>query len=253
MAPMRFKVGFWPAVAILTVLVALIGDPREVARSRGARLHISVATGGTGGVWYPYGGALARIISRNVRNTEATAEVTAASVDNLRFLAAGTADVAFTMADALADAAAGTGPFRESGRVPARALASLYNNHLHVIARRELRIENVADLRGRVVSVGSPGSGTETMALRVLAAAGIDPSRDIRAHGLGASQSVDAFKDRKLDAFFWAGGIPTGAILDLMSSQSSGARFIEAADLVPVLSRLFGDSLYRTWTATWRR
>jgi TRAP transporter TAXI family solute receptor len=224
--------------------VVLIPHPRELARAGGSRVHLSIATGGTGGVWYPYGGGLARLIGRHVRNTEATAEVTAASVDNLNFLRAGTADVAFTMADALADARAGTGAFAESGPVPALAIAWLYTNHLHLIARADLNIARVADLRGRVVSVGSPGSGIEAVAIRVLEAAGIDPVRDIRRHGLGASQAVDAFRDRKLDAFFWLGGVPTGAILDLAGSRNTSFIFVPTEDVLPQLARRYGASHY---------
>lgn len=239
---MRWKTLLRPflPLALIGAVALLVRDPRELARRAGGRQHLSIATGGTGGVWYPYGGGLARLIGRHVPNVDATAEVTAASVDNLRFLAAGTADIAFTMADALSDAAHARGPFARGGAVPAVAIASLYTNTLHVVARTDRDIRSIADLRGRVVSIGSPGSGTEAIALRLLTAAGVRPGRDVTTYGLGASQSVDAFKDGKLDAFFWVGGIPTGAILDLMSTHAAQATFVATDDLLPSLVRAHG-------------
>jgi TRAP transporter TAXI family solute receptor len=236
---MRWRTLFraFAPIALLGAMAALVPHPRELARAGGSRVHLSIATGGTGGVWYPYGGGLARVIGRHVRNTDATAEVTAASVDNLNFLRAGTADLAFTMADALADATTGSGAFRETGPVPALAIAWLYTNHLHLVARAGLGISRVADLRGHVVSVGSPGSGIEAVAVRVLEAAGLDPVRDIRRHGLGASQAVDALRDGKLDAFFWLGGVPTGAILDLAGSRNTPFVFVPTDDVLPKLTR----------------
>lgn len=233
-------------IALLATVALVVRNPRELARTRGSRVHLSIATGGTGGVWYPYGGGLARVIGRYVRNTAATAEVSAASVDNLRFLRAGTADLAFTMADALADAAAGSGPFAREGAIPARAIASLYTNHVHLVAREGIGVKSVGDLRGKIVSVGSPGSGTEAIAIRLLEAAGIDAARGIRRHGLSASQSVDAFKDGKLDAFFWVGGVPTGAILDLASSSAVDFVFIGTEDLLPELGRRHGALYFKT-------
>lgn len=233
-------------IALLGAVALLVRDPRELARASGARLQLSIATGGTGGVWYPYGGALARVIGRHVRNADATAEVTAASVDNLRFLSRGTADIAFTMADALADAANARGPFEGDGRIPARALASIYTNYLHLVARSDRGITSVADLEGRVVGTGSPGSGSETIALRLLDAAGLRRGRDVTTYGLSASQSVDAFRDGKIDAFFWMGGIPTGSILDLMSTDASRVTFIATDDLIDKLNARHGPTYFRT-------
>jgi hypothetical protein len=211
----------WTLAALLALLLAAVGDPREFARAHGAAQRLSVATGGTGGVWYPYGGALARLIGAHVPNAEATAEVTAASVDNLKLLAAAEADLGFANADALAEAAAGAGPFAQIGRVRAQAIAVLYTNYMHLVTRADARVAGVTDLRGRVVSTGSPGSGTETLALRILEAAGLDPARDVRRQGLGAAQSVDALRDGKLDAFFFTGGAPTGAVLDLARTRAT--------------------------------
>jgi TRAP transporter TAXI family solute receptor len=207
---------------------------------------LSIATGGTGGVYYPYGGALAQLVTDNLPGVQATAEVTGASVDNLKLMQLGRVDLAFTLADTLAEAVQGTGPFSDTGAVgSARTLAVLYTNYTHVVARSGSGIARVADLRGRVVSVGSPGSGTELVAERVLAAAGLDPRRDITRHALGVTESVGALKDGKLDAFFWSGGVPTPAIQDLAATPGMSIVFLPQDDLLPFLQRDFGSRLYR--------
>jgi TRAP transporter TAXI family solute receptor len=117
--------------------------------SSGVR-YLSIATGGTGGVYYPYGGGIAKILNESMPGVRATAEVTSASVDNLKLIRDGRADLAFTLADTLAEAAGGRGPF--SGRpVPVVSLAVLYTNYTHVIALGSSNIRSIADLRGKVV------------------------------------------------------------------------------------------------------
>jgi TRAP transporter TAXI family solute receptor len=210
----------------------------------GTRRRLSIATGGTGGVYYPYGGGVAKIISENIEGVEATAEVTAASVDNLKFLRDGRSDLAFTMADTLSDAAQARGVFAEFGAVPARALAVLYPNYTHLVTRAESTIRTTADLRGKVVSTGAAGSGTEVVAFRLLEAAGLDRARDLRTQALGVAQSADALKDGKLDAFFWNGGLPTAAVLDLAHSPGLQIRLVPTDNLLPALTAQHGTSLY---------
>ena len=208
--------------------------------------RLSIATGGTGGVFYPYGGGIAKIISENLPGVEATAEVTAASVDNLKFLKQGTSDIAFTMADTAQDALGGKEGFEGIGAVAVRTLAVLYSSYVHVVTVEESGIHRVADLRGRTVSTGAAGSGTTVLAKRKLHAAGLDPARDIRAQSLGVAQSVDALKDGKIEAFFWNAGLPTASILDLVNTPGIRARFIATEEIVPLLHRTFGPSLYYT-------
>ena len=179
--------------------------------------RLSIATGGTGGVYYVYGGALADQITQNIEGVEATAETTSASVDNMNLIATEDSDIAFTLADTAADAVEGREDFREA--VPAQALAQLYTNYTQVVTTADSGIRSVEDLRGRQVSVGSPGSGTEVIALRVLDEAGIDPDSDIGREQLGVDESVDAVRDGTLDAFFWSGGLPTGAVTDLATTD----------------------------------
>jgi hypothetical protein len=211
--------------------------------------YLSIATGGTGGVYYPYGGAVARLISQHVPGVDATAEVTGASVDNLKLLQLGKVDLAFTLADTLEEARSGRGPFAESGAIgAARTVAVLYTNLTHIVTTAGSGIGRVADLRGRVVSVGSPGSGTELIADRVLMAAGLDPRADLTRHALGATESAGALKDGKVDAFFWSGGLPTPAIEDLAATPGMTIRLIPQDDILETLRLTHGADLYRLAT-----
>lgn len=201
---------------------------------------LSIATGGTGGVYYPYGGGLAKVLNEHVPGVRATAEVTAASVDNLKLIRDNKADIAFTTADALADAVRGQGAF-EGAPVPALTLAALYTNYAHLVTLRNSGIQRIADLKGRVVSLGSPGSGAEITAVRLLREAGLDPVRDIARQGLGVSESAGALKDGKIDAFFWNGGVPTPALQDLAYSQGIDMRLLSTAAALPALRALYGE------------
>src|SRR5512138_211298 len=129
--------------------------------------RISITTGGTGGVYYPMGGGMANVLSKYVPGLQATAEVTGGSVDNLKLINAGKAEVGFSMADAAWDAAQGVDKFKD-GKVNARTLLVLYPNKMHVVTVEGTGITKLADLKGKRVSTGSAGSGTEIMALRVL-------------------------------------------------------------------------------------
>jgi hypothetical protein len=230
---------FW-----LLALVIVAGCGPQAAGESGGMRRLSIATGGTGGVFYPYGGGIAQVLSEDLPDAQVTAEVTAASVDNLKFLKQGTSDLAFTMADIAADGVAGRDAFKEFGPVAARALAVLYPSYTHLVTLAGSGIDTVADLRGKVVSTGSPGAGTTVLAERILAAAGVDPAKDIRTHNLGVAQSVDALKDGKVDAFFWNGGLPTGAILDLVNTQGVTAKILALADVLPALNKAYGEGLY---------
>jgi uncharacterized protein len=232
------------ATLFFVVLFIAIPDPREFARAHGAVQRLSIATGGTGGVWYPYGGGVAKVISDRVQNIEATAEVTSASVDNLKLLRNGRADLAFSITDVLADAYRGEGAFRDFGRVPVRTLAVLYPQPTQLVTFATKPIERLADLRGRVVSIGSPGSGTEILARRILEAAGIDPDRDIRPQGLSVAESVGALRDGKIDAFFWNSGLPAGSVLDLANTPGRRIRLLPHDEVLPELRRRYGDSIY---------
>ena len=221
------------ALVAAFALAACGGDAKPRAQ------FLSIATGGTGGVYYPYGGGLAKVLNESLPNVRASAEVTAASVDNLKLIRDGKADVAFALADTVDDAVNGRGAFA-GAPVPAASLAVLYSNYMHLVTLASSGIDSVSQLRGKRVSTGSPGSGTEVIAFRILRAAGLDPDTDVTRQGLGASESAEALKDGKIDAFFWSGGLPTAAVQDLSHSQGITIRMVPTGHLVPVLQKAHG-------------
>src|SRR5438132_8702867 len=203
-------------------------------------LNIAIATGGTGGVYYPLGGGMAALLSKYVPGVQATARVTGGSVDNLKLIGSQQSEVALVMVDAALDALKGEDKFKGSP-VEVRTLMVLYPNRMHVVTIDGTGIEKMSDLKGKRVSTGSPGSATEVMAFRVIEAAGLDKDRDMRRERLGGAGSVNAIKDRKIDAFFWVGGLPTAAITDLASTPGVKIKLIDHADLVPAMNRKYGD------------
>ena len=205
--------------------------------------NVSIATGGTGGVYYPMGGGLAAVLSKHVAGMQATAEVTGGSVDNLNLIASGKPYVGFSMVDAALDASKGEGKF--SGRkVDLRTLLVLYPNRMHVVSTESTGIKSMKDLKGKRVSTGSPGSATEVMALRLIEASGLDPNKDMTRERLGAAESVNALKDKKIEAFFWVGGLPTAAVTDLASTPGTKIKMIDHADAVAAMNKKYGDLYY---------
>jgi TRAP transporter TAXI family solute receptor len=162
------------------------------ARSTGAiapGTRLSIATGGTGGVYFPLGGGLAHMLQTHL-GMQATAEVTPASVDNMKLLHDNPGDmVAFSLADTAFDALQGRERLAEMGPIPVRSLGILYSNYTHIVALEGSGVETLRDLRGKRVSVGAAGSGTEVIANRLLETAGINPASDTSS-GAGGSRPV---------------------------------------------------------------
>jgi TRAP transporter TAXI family solute receptor len=206
--------------------------------------NISIATGGTGGVYYPLGGGMAAMLSKHVPGMQATAEVTGGSVANLQLIGTGKPYIALTQADAAIDAVRGTDKF--TGKpIPVRTLAVLYPNRMHVVSIAGTGVTKMADMKGKRVSTGSGGSATEVFAFRVIEAAGLDKDKDMTRERLGVAESANALKDRKIDAFFWVGGLPTAAVTDLAHSPGVTIQMIDHADLVPAMNKKYGNLYVR--------
>jgi uncharacterized protein len=202
--------------------------------------NLSIATGGTGGVYYPLGGGMAAVLSKYVSGMQATAEVTGGSVANLQLIGTGKPYLAMTMVDAGIDALKGQDKF--TGKpVPVRTLMVMYPNRMHVVTIEGTGITKMADLKGKRVSTGSGGSATEVMAFRVIEAAGLDKDRDMKRERLGVAESANALKDRKIDAFFWVGGLPTAAVSDLAHSPGVRVKLVDHADLVKKMNQKYGN------------
>ncbi|WP_324669615.1 TAXI family TRAP transporter solute-binding subunit [Geochorda subterranea] len=232
--------GRWvSAVALTGVLMGWLAAGAWAGAS-GRTVQLSIVTGGTGGVYYVLGGGLASLLSRRLPGVNAVAEVTSASVDNILLVADKEAEIAFSLSDTAYLAAQGMGPFEQTGPVPIRVLTMIYQNYNHLVARAGSGIQSVPDLRGKRVSTGAPGSGTEVTALRILRAYGLDPDRDVRRDFLGVAESADALRDGRIDAFFWSGGYPTGAVMDLASTPGFDVYVVPMGEIVPKLVEEYG-------------
>ena len=201
-------------------------------------MQLSIATGGTGGVYYPLGGGFGNILGKEIPGVTATAQVTGGSVANLQLISTGKADIAFTQVDAAYDAIMGKDKFPK--KLDIKALVVMYPNHQHAVTVEGTGIETIADLKGRRVSTGSPGSATEVYANRVLEAAGINHETDIKKERLGVAESVNALKDKKIEAFFWVGGLPTAAVTDLAATPNTKIKFLEIASLTKKMNEKYG-------------
>jgi hypothetical protein len=220
----------WPgrsAVAAVAMAAVVLVVPGGQRASRGGTRWLSLCTGNTTGVYYILGGGVAQRISHHLSGYRATAEPTSASVENLQRVVRRDCDIAFTLADSAADAV--------TAQQPIAALARLYPNYTQVLARRSARVLTIADLRGKRVSTGSPNSGTEVIALRLLEAAGLDPDRNVHRQALSLPESVQAMKDGILDALFWSGGLSTPGVRDLLTSLKGKVGFVPLDDLTPRL------------------
>jgi uncharacterized protein len=229
-------------LATLAALAAssLSGSPLLAQTTR----RISIATGGTGGAYYPIGGGIANLISRTIAGVEATAEVTGGGVDNIRLLASNSVELGFANAGVVQDAL--TGQDRFAGKpVPLRTLVALFPNRMHVVTLEGKGIESMEQLRGKRVSTGAPGSGTEVIAFRILEAYGINRDTGIRRERLSAAESVNALKDGKIDAFIFGAAMPVASITDLAATPGIRMRLIDHGDAVERMNQKYGSIFSR--------
>jgi uncharacterized protein len=219
------------ALAALCALAVLPAAAQE-------KVNIFIATGPTSGVYYPMGGGMADILTKYVPGLNATAGTTAGSIANLQLMQTKKADIAFSMADAGWDAFKGQQKFQDKP-VPVRALMVLYPNRMHVVTVEGTGINKFSDLKGKRVSTGAVNSATEVMAARLVEAQGMS-FKDFTQERLDPGKSADAIKDKKLDAFFWVGGVPTSAVTDLAATPGVKLKLIDHDDGVDGMVKIYG-------------
>jgi TRAP transporter TAXI family solute receptor len=223
---------------LLTVF-ALVTAALVPAAASAQKANLFVATGPTTGVYYPLGGGLADVLTKYMPNVNATAGTTDGSMANLLLINQGKANIAFSMADASWDAYKGQQKF-QGKPVDVRALMVLYPNRMHIVTVEGTGINKLADLKGKRVSTGAPNSATQIMAYRALEAVGIDPEKDIQRERLDPGKSADAIKDKKLDAFFWVGGVPTPAVTDLGATPGLKLKLIDHSEVTEAMVKKYG-------------
>ena len=215
-------------------LIGVLCETRAEAQTR----RISIGTADTGGVYYILGGGIAKVISANVPNTIATAEVTPGAVDNVKMLQNDSVDFAFTKSDIAAEGIKGIGPFAATGKVPVRVIAVLYPDIAHVIVVPG--INKLEDMRGKRISTSAPGSGHEMVAGKLLEAAGVDPLKDFKRERVSLSESANAFKDRKIDGFFFATGLPAASMLDINATAGLSYQVMDVQSYLPAIAKKHG-------------
>lgn len=225
------RVAGGPAAGALALLLAACGG-------EGSRQFLSIGTAGTGGVYYPLGGAIASRLSLADPSRRYTAEVSGGSVENVNRIAAGQMDLGIVMAVTAYEAQHGTGDYDRP--VPGlRAVAPLYANLTHILVADDARLFSVDDFRGQRVSVGTAGSGTEQMSRHVLAAYGLD-YQDIQPRYLSFSESAAALGDGAIDAAIFSVGYPASAVLE--AATTGGIRLLAIGP--EVLERMLAEHPY---------
>jgi uncharacterized protein len=211
MSMKRFKAMAGIAVACVLVLSSV---------ALAAPMFISIATGGTGGAYFPIGAGLADIINKHLNGYNASAEVTAASKVNCINVNDGKSDLALVLGDTLAYGYNGDklGGFAKP-LSNLRVIANIYPNTIQIVARKDSGVRTLADLKGKKVSVGAPGSGTEINARQIFAAAGMTYKDFGRTDYLSFSESADQMKNRAIDVTLISSGMPNPGIMDIATSQ----------------------------------
>jgi TRAP transporter TAXI family solute receptor len=194
---------------------------------------LRIATGNTGGVYVAYGEGFAAAVRERLPMLQVQVVQTQGAVENLRMVADGVADVAFSLADASADALIGSESFLAPLRLA--ALARLYDNYAHVVVQKDSSSQRISDLAGELVSTGPERSGTSVLAGRILEAAGLRRGRDVRTVSLGLEEAAEELAYGRIAALFWSGGLPTAAILRLV--RTTAVRLLDLTDVAATLTR----------------
>jgi TRAP transporter TAXI family solute receptor len=201
--------------------------------------RLTMGTAGKGGVFYPLGLGLAAVISRYAPNIETDALVTIGAAENMKLLQQEKIALALAQADVCWLAAHGQlNGFPE--KVQVRTLLATTSGYLHIVTLEGLGINTVADLKGKRVSTGLTGSGTEVKALRVLDAYGVTPCNlGLHVHQ-EYPEAAQALKEGKLDAFVWDATLPGKSVMDLATSPGIRIRLLATGDAIPKLVGKYG-------------
>ena len=204
-------------ISVMLAVAALIAISVAVGPVAARTEFVSIGTGGTGGIYYPYGGGVAEIWTKYADGVKAVAEVTGASVENVKLAHKGETVVGEVMGDVAVDGYKGLTKFKGK-KYDILAMAIMYPNLLQVVTLKKYGITNIEQVKGRKISTGSPGSGTNFMAEAVFEALGIplDSYKDSR---LSFTESANALRDGTIDVGVWSVGPGTSSILDLATTH----------------------------------
>ncbi|MGE5631572.1 MAG: TAXI family TRAP transporter solute-binding subunit [Caulobacteraceae bacterium] len=211
---------------VLALAVLLIGSI-ALTGCAPQKVNLIMATGGTSGTYYPFGGAMAQIFNSKIQNMNVTAQATGASVENLKLIGKKEVELAIVQNDMIDYAYNGKEAFKDGKIENVRAIATLYPEVIQIVVSPESGINSLQDLKGKTFSVGAPGSGAEANARQILDAFGMTYN-DFTANYLSFSESADSYKDKHIDGFLFTSGIPNAAIQDI--STGSAPKFLSLPD-----------------------
>jgi len=206
---------------VIGLLAGCGGDKKPAAPAAPAadkKVFVNIATGGTAGVYYPLGGAMAEIFNKNIPGMNASAQSTGASVANINLIKDGKVEVALVQNDIAYYAATGTEMFKDKKVEAIQGIASLYNETIQIVTIEGKGIKTVADLKGKRVAVGALGSGTEANARQIMEIFGITYA-DIKPQYLSFGEAANGLKDGNIDVAFVTAGAPTAAIQDIAAQH----------------------------------
>ncbi|MCL5045683.1 MAG: TAXI family TRAP transporter solute-binding subunit [Actinobacteria bacterium] len=233
------------ALAVLLVLVLALslaglgcskGDsPKEAKREDkppAKPVDMVFATGGTGGTYYPFGGAIAKVWKDKIPGLNATIQATGGSVENVRLLGKKEVELAFSQNDTAYQGYNGLEAFKEKNEKITNfsALGSLYPEAIQIVVRADSNIKTIADLKGKKVAVGAAGSGTEASARQIFGIYGLDyrTRKDLEPFYLNFAESAQQFKDKHIDAVYLVTGVPAAPLQDITTSTE--IRLLEVTD-----------------------
>jgi TRAP transporter TAXI family solute receptor len=199
------------------------------------RRPISFSTGVRDGVYQTYGELLKNYLATDLPGVRVDLSLSHGSVDNVERVATGKADFAIAAADAVA-------AYRGAGAQRLRACARLYDDYMQLVVPADSPVKSAADLRGKRVGIGQPGSGVNLVTTRLLRAAGLDRTKDLKAEAVGIDEAPDKLRNGELDAFFWSGGLPTKAVADL--AKVMDIKLVQLGDLADKLHDLNRETSY---------
>ena len=203
------------ATIALALCVAMLGI---ASAAMAGEAKLILATGGTAGTYYPYGGAMSKIWNSKIPGMNVTAQATGASVENVRLMNKDEVELALVQTDTIDFAFNAKETFKEKLTKMA-VVAVLYPELIHIVVRGDLGIQSFSGLRGKKIGVGAPGSGTEANFRQLMDIYRMSKD-DVNTQYLSFAESADQFKDRRIDAFMVTGGVPTSAIMDVATQRS---------------------------------
>jgi len=221
----------------LAVAVSMIPASGFAARNT----YVTIGTGGVTGVYYPTGGAIAKMVNKKRKeyHLRATVESTGGSVFNVNAINSGDLEFGVVQSDRQYQAYNGTADWKGKPVKKLRAVFSIHPESVTIVAAADKNIKTVADLKGKVVNIGNPGSGQRGNAMDLLAAAGIDYKKDIKAEGLKAAESAGMLQDGRIDAFFYTVGHPNGSVKEAVAGARKVNFVAVPADVVKKLTDKF--------------